>query len=149
MTTTTHKRSIHIDAPVGRVFSHVEDPRHFYEAFAVKSEKYPPKIIDVDMRPEGVGSTYQWIGHLWSRFYMRGTTTREEYVANERIVDHSSAGPVFTLTFEPDATGTTLSLAVALSTRVPLLDKLEDAIVYRGDQELDAMLRRFKTAIET
>jgi len=35
--------------------------------------------------------------------------TREEYLPNERIVDHSNTGGVWTFTFEPDEAGTTLS----------------------------------------
>ena len=149
MTITTRKRSIHIDAPVEKVFAHVEEPAHYYEAMAATSPKDPPRLTDVDMKPGGVGSTYRWIGHLWWLLYVGGTTTREEYVPNERIVDHSSTGPVFTFTVEPDASGTTLSLAVGLSTKVPLLDKLEDAVFWNGDQDLDAMLNTLKKAIET
>ncbi|MGB9372780.1 MAG: SRPBCC family protein [Jiangellales bacterium] len=149
MTTTTYKRSIHIDAPVETVFDHVEDPRNFYAALAALSPEDPPKLTDVDTKPEGVGSTYQWTFHLWSLLYIGGTMTREEYVPNERIVDHSSTGPVWTFAFEPDPDGTTLSLAMELSTRVPLLDKLEAAVLSKGDQDLDAILDSFKKAIET
>jgi hypothetical protein len=35
-----------------------------------------------------------------------------------------------------------------LSTKVPLLDKLEAAIFSKGDQDLDAILGSFKKAIE-
>ena len=28
-----HKRSVHIDAPVEKVFDYVKDPQHFFEAF--------------------------------------------------------------------------------------------------------------------
>ena len=40
--------------------------------------------------------------------------TREEYVPNERFVDHANTGGVWTFTFEPDETGTTLSVAFRL-----------------------------------
>ena len=149
MSTTTHTRSIHIDAPVETVFEHVEDPKNFYAAMAATSPQDPPRLLDVDVKPEGVGSTYQWTFHLWSLLYVGGTMTREEYVPNERIVDHSSTGPVWTFTFTPDATGTTLSLACDVSSKVPLLDKLEDAVFWNGDRDLDAWLENFKKAIET
>jgi uncharacterized protein YndB with AHSA1/START domain len=149
MSTTTHTRSIHIDAPVEKVFEHVQDPKNFYAAMAATSPQDPPKLLDVDVKPEGVGSTYQWTFHLWSLLYVGGTMTREEYVPNERIVDHSSTGPVWTFTVTPDATGTTLSLACELSSKVPLLDKLEDAVFWNGDRDLDAWLENFKKAIET
>jgi hypothetical protein len=32
---------------------------------------------------------------------------------------------------------------------VPLLDKAEDVVSWNGDSDLDTMLTRFKTAIET
>jgi carbon monoxide dehydrogenase subunit G len=32
MTTTTHKRTVHIDAAVETVFDYVKDPRHFLNA---------------------------------------------------------------------------------------------------------------------
>ncbi len=89
------------------VFEHVKDPRHFYEAFASMSPQGPPRISDVSMTPEGVGSTCEWTRHLWSLLYIGGTMTRQEYVPNERIVDHSSTGPLWTFTFEPDQAGTT------------------------------------------
>jgi hypothetical protein len=66
MSTTTHTRSIHIDAPVETVFEHVQDPKNFYAAMAATSPQDPPKLLDVDVKPEGVGSTYQWTFHLWS-----------------------------------------------------------------------------------
>jgi hypothetical protein len=149
MTTTTHKRSIHIDAPVEKVFEHVKDPRHFYEAFASMSPQDPPRITDITMTPEGVGSTYEWTSHLWSLLYIGGTMTREDYVPNERIVDHSSTGVDWTFTFEPDQAGTRLSLASDVSSRVPLADKIIDAVAWNGDRDLDAILGSLKKAIET
>jgi len=47
--------------------------------------------------------------------------TREEYLPNERIVDHSNTGGVWTFTFEPDETGTTSSGAFGWSGRVPFV----------------------------
>ncbi len=96
MSTTTHTRSIHIDAPVERVFEHVQDPENFYAAMAATSPQDPPKLLDVDVKPEGVGSTYQWTFHLWSLLYVGGTMTREEYVPNEQSADSRPLGP-FTL----------------------------------------------------
>jgi hypothetical protein len=57
MSATTHSRSIHIDAPVEQVFEYVQDPKNFYAAMAATSPQDPPKLLDVDVKPEGVGST--------------------------------------------------------------------------------------------
>jgi uncharacterized protein YndB with AHSA1/START domain len=109
MTTTTHKRTVHIDAAVQTVFDYVKDPRHFLNAMP-GSDPTHSAITDVTLTPEGVGTTYGWKGGMFG-FHIHGVMTREEYVPNERIVDRSSTGPVWTFTFEPDPTGTTLSLA--------------------------------------
>ena len=155
MSTTTHTRSIHVDAPVAKVFDHVKDPHSFYEVMRefpgsrltghVKAE-----LTDVTMKPDGgLGSTWSFKGALFV-FHFDATFTREEYVPNERIVDHNpEADTTWTFTVAPDETGTTLGMAFAFSSRVPLLDKVEDRIYWDGDGDLDTMLGLFKKAIET
>lgn len=145
MTITIHKRSVHIDAPVDKVFDHVKDPVNFYEAFPDISTS---NLTDVTMTPDAVGSTYTFDGKMFV-FHVHGVVTREEYVPNQRIVDRSSTGPVWTFTFEPDATGTTLYLAFELSTKVPLLDKFVDHTAWHGDRDLDAYLANVKHDVET
>lgn len=56
---------------------------------------------------------------------------------------------MWTFTFEPDPTGTTLSLAFEYSTKVPLLDKVVDAVSWNGDRDLDRVLSAMKAAIES
>ncbi len=145
MTITTHKRSLHIDAPVERVFDYVQDPQHFYDAFPESHAM----LTDVMSTPDGVVSTYAWTGRLMFFFHIDGIMTREGYIPNERIVDRSSTGPVWTYTFEPDPTGTTLSLAFEYSSKVPLADKVVDRLAWNGDRDLDSILANFKKAIET
>ncbi len=145
MTTTTHKRSVHIDAAVEKVFDYVKDPRHFFGAFFDRERS---TLTDVTMTPEGVGSTYAWKSALLV-FHLSGVMTREEYILNERIVDRSSTGPVWTWTFEPDPTGTTLTLACEYSTKVPLMDKVVDLVAWNGDRDIDTILANLKKAIET
>ena len=147
MTTTTHKRSVHIDAPVEMVFDYVKDPRHVFNAMP-GSVHASNAITDVTLTPEGVGSTYTWKGGMFG-LHIHGVMTREEYIPNERIVDHSSTGPVWTFTFEPDPTGTTLSLAFEWSTKVPLMDKAVDRVLWNGDRDIDTILATLKREIET
>ena len=154
MSTTTHTRSIHIDAPVPKVFDHVKDPHNSY---AVISEFHglrltghiKAELTDVTMTPDGgLGSTWSFTGTLFI-FHLDATFTREEYVPNERIVDRNAdAGTAWTFTVEPDETGTTLGMGFAISSRVPLLDKAEDVVSWDGDSDLDTMLTLFKKAIE-
>ena len=80
---------------------------------------------------------------------MEWVLTREEYVPNERIVDHANTGGVWTSTFEPDETGTTLSMAFGWSSKVPLVGDVLDRVGWNGDQDLDLMLANLKKAIES
>ncbi len=144
MTTTMHKRTIHIDAPVATVFDYIEDPRHMWVGFP---EEKAPDFTDVTLTPEGVGSTYTWNTSILF-FHMHGVMTREECVANKRIVDRSSTGPVWTYDVEQDETGTVLTLSYEYSTKVPLMDKALDSIFWKGDRDLDRMLAGYKKEIE-
>lgn len=145
MTTTTHKRSVHIDAPVKKVFDYVKDPHHFYDSFPEDGETKNP--TEVTLTPDGHVSTYKWEDKMFL-IPIHGVMTREEFVPNKRIVDHSSTGPFWTFTFEPDPKGTTLSLACEFSSIVPLADKVIDRVVWDGDRDLDTMLTNMKKAIE-
>jgi hypothetical protein len=144
MSSTTHKRSIHVDAPVAKVFDHVKDPQkqmdaHYQRDSAVTAQRMTPDA--------GAGSTWRWMGHVWF-IYLAGTMTREEYVLNERIVDRSSTGVLQTFTVEAEDSGTRLSLAVEVYSKVPGLDRIEDAIVWDGDRDIDTWLENIKSAIE-
>lgn len=145
--TTRHSGSIHIDAPVERVFDHVKDPAHFYEAMPDRMR--PGRgVRAVHMTPAGVGSTYEWVaGHI-AGFQLVGVITREEYAVNERFVDRSSTGPEWTWTVEPEGDGTRLTLTFEYSTKIPGIDKLIDAISWRGDADLEAMVATIKKTVE-
>ncbi|MGZ8760717.1 MAG: hypothetical protein ACXWXV_09085 [Aeromicrobium sp.] len=54
--------------------------------------------------------------------HLTAVFTREEYVVNERIVDHSSLGVVFTFSVEADDTGTTLTASWNASKLMKMLD---------------------------
>lgn len=146
MTTTKHKKSVHVDAPVEKVFDYVKDPAHFYAA--MPAGKHEKNVLgNVKVAPEGVGTTYEWTAREFG-IKVSGVMTREEYVVNERIVDRSSTGPIWTWTFEPDGAGTTLTLAYEYSTRIPLVDKVVDKIAWNADEYLETMLAVYKEAVE-
>lgn len=146
MTTTKHKKSVHVDAPVEKVFDYVKDPAHFYAA--MPAGKHEKNVLgNVKVAPEGVGTTYEWTAREFG-IKVSGVMTREEYVVNERIVDRSSTGPIWTWAFEPDGAGTTLTLAYEYSTRIPLVDKVVDKIAWNADEYLETMLAVYKEAVE-
>lgn len=104
---------------------------------------------EVTLTPEGVGSTFTMLGRIVLLFYMEWVPTREEYIPNERIVDHASAGGVWAHTFKPaEPTGTTLSLAFGWSSRVPFVGEVIDRVSWDGDRDLDLVLATMKEAIE-
>jgi hypothetical protein len=148
MTTQTHERSVHIDAPVEKVFDYVRDPHHFFEAFDEEWRRHMA-MAEVTLTPEGVGSTFRMMGRMFFLFHMEWVLTRVEYVPNERIVDRANTGGVFSYAFEPDETGTTLSLGFGWLTKVPLVGELVDRVSWNGDRDLDVVLANIKKAIET
>ena len=52
-------------------------------------------LVEVNLTPEGVGSTFKMMGRTFLLFHMEWVLTREEYVPNERIVDHANLGGVW------------------------------------------------------
>lgn len=147
MTTTKHQKSIHVDAPVEKVFDYVKDPAHFYAA--MPAGKHDTTVMeDVKVTPDGVGTTYKWTSRYFGIKVISGLMTRQEYVVNERIVDRSSTGPIWTWTFKPDGAGTTLTLAEEHSTRIPLVDKVLDKIAWNADRDLETILAVEKEALE-
>lgn len=141
MSSATHTHSIHIDAPVERVFGYLEDPAHF---LATYPEKNQVTLEAVNRNPDGTVATYQ------SRFRQTGMHltadwTREEYVPNERIVDRNSMGILFAWTVHADATGTMLTISWDASK----LMKMLDAVFFHTDKkEADEMLAKVKQAVE-
>ena len=143
-----HKRSVHIEAPVGKVFAFVKEPQHYLEAFPEEDRRHMA-LAEVNLTPEaGVGSTYRVMSRMFLVFHMEWTMTREEYVPDERFVDHANNGGAWTFTVEGDETGTTLTGAFGWSSKVPFMAELMD-LGWNGDSDLDAMLANIKKAIET
>ncbi len=152
MSSTTHKREVHIDAPVERVVEYVKVPEHFLAAMLEAEGKEPrdatAHLTKVSLTTDGgVGSTYEAVFRVFF-ITMHVVGTRTEYVPNERIVDRMSTGVTWTYTTTPDDTGTLLSLACEVSSKVPLVDKVEDALFWKGDRDLDKYLAAYKHAIE-
>ena len=143
-----HTRSTHIDAPVKKVFAYVEDPHHFFEAFDEEWRRHMA-LVEVHVTPEGVGSTFRMMGRMFLLFHMEWVLTREEYVPNERIVDHANAGGVWTATFEHEDGGTKLTMSFGWASSIPFVGELMDWVGWNGDRDLDVMLANLKKAIES
>lgn len=143
-----HTRSTHIDAPVEKVFDYVKDPHHFFEAFDEEWRRHMA-LVEVNLTPEGTGSTARMMGRMFLLFHMEWVLTRTEYVPNERISDHANTGGVWTFTFEPDETGTNLTGSFGWDSKVPFVGDLMDRFGWNGDRDLDLVLANLKKAIES
>lgn len=146
MTTISHTRDVHIDAPVERVFAHLKEPENILVGALMGEDS--GTIARVKTAPDdGVGSVYEWrFRALMIPFHM--TITREEFVLNEKIVDRASADGRWIFTLAPEDGGTKLTATVEISSKVPGLARLEDKVEWKGDDDLDKMLAEHKAAIE-
>jgi Polyketide cyclase / dehydrase and lipid transport len=143
MASSKHTHSIHIDAPVKKVFHYLEDPGHLIAGMEEASDGTPPTVVAVHRTPEGVVTSYE-CKYRELGMHLTATITREEYVDNERIVERSSMGVVWTCSFEPDDTGTTLTVVWDASK----LMKMLDAVFFHGDKDMDIALATFKREVE-
>jgi hypothetical protein len=140
MTTDKHRRSIHIEAPVEAVFEYVENPGHIVAAMP---EDHNATLGAVNRSADGAVETYEI---LYRELGRNRTTlvTREEFVANERLVDRTSVGPVRILEVEADDNGTTLTYAWDAPTWIKVLD----AVFSHSDKDVERSLATFKHEIE-
>lgn len=137
------QRSIHIDAPVEKVFNHVKEPANF-----VAADPEPVELSNVSVTPEGVGSTWETSWRAFGR-QLHGVWTRQQYVPYELIVDQVSTSATWTFTTTPDSDGTTtLSLAFGFTTKWPLASKIITWVLPTQDRQLDRMLANYRKEIQ-
>ena len=142
MTKTSVIRSTTIEAPASVVFKYIEDPQHTYGRFP------GTEITDIDIKDEGVGSSFRFATTMLGMKF-HATVTREDQVVDERIVDRSSTGPVWTMELHPEHDKTDLRLHFDYATKVPGLDKAMMVTVGRHtEEEMDAVLAAIKADLE-
>ena len=121
------KRSIHIEAPVEKVFDFFKDPRNMQE-LAVTT---PFAVKDVKLTEEGVGSYYGWVFKT-PGLRIEGFDVYTEFVPNQRITDKCS-WPLFgdfTFSFAPEGSGMQLTTETHHRSiwRLPPLKELVDLV---------------------
>ena len=133
------KRSIHIEAPVERVFDCVKDPTYMPKGFGE-----PFEVTDVKLTDEGVGTYYSWALKT-PGLRLEGFDVYTEFIPNQRITDRSSSGFAgdFTYSFEPEGSGMKLTAEVHHRSfwRIPPLMQLVEMV-----QGL--MMERFLSAMK-
>ena len=100
------RRSIHIEAPVEKVFDFVKDPRNTPEGMTM-----PFEIKDIKLTDEGVGSYYSWVIRI-AGLPVEGFEVYTEFLPNQRITERSSQSILgtFISTFEPEGSGMKLTM---------------------------------------
>jgi Polyketide cyclase / dehydrase and lipid transport len=101
---STMKRSIHIEAPVEKVFDFLKDPRNVPEGVTEHIE-----VKDVKLTEEGVGSYYSWV---IPGLPVEGFDVYTEFIPNRRITERSSLSMTrdFVTSFEPEGSGMKLTV---------------------------------------
>ena len=120
------KRSIHIEAPVEKVFDVVKDPRYVPEGVTMAFE-----VTDVKLTDEGVGTYYSWASKT-PGLRFEGFGVSPAFLPNQRITDRSSSSIVgdISISFEPEGSGTKLTMEGRPRSfwRFPPLKQLTDLV---------------------
>lgn len=137
------KRTIHIEAPVEKVFDSFKDPAKLQGL-----TEFAGKIDDVRVTEEGVGTYFSWHGKI-AGLPTRGFDVLTDVVPGKHITERSSRAMVGTweYDFEPEGTGTKLTLEHHPESfwRFPPLRNLNDMVTERMS---DSFMLRAKEAIE-
>ena len=140
----TLTRSIVINAPVDSVFDFALDIRQLWNAKDVA-------LTDVDIKPEGVGTSARLYSHLLG-FHLEGGVEYTEVVPGQRIVAQAhwfTEKPTWTFTFEPADGGTRMTAQGEWDVKVPVVGKpIEKMLVKEHEPFVEEMLANLKTQVE-
>ena len=135
--------SIHIEAPVEKVFDFYRDP---YKAWSVMPDQMSriSTLTEVKTTSEGVGTYESWALNLGG-LRVEGFDVVTEFVPNQRITSRSSRSFVgtWTYTFEPEGSGTRLTMQRRLSSiwALPFIDQMSERMMAPRYQETLAKLK--------
>jgi uncharacterized membrane protein len=145
------KRTVHIDAPVEKVFSYWEDVRNHVAIWPSLVE-----VKDVQPLPNG-GTSFRWV-YKMAGMLMEGSGEITEYVANERLVEKSSGrgfpGSGFSctmdFTFQPEDGGTKMIINIEYAVPIPVLGKMAEPLLLKlNEREADLILANLKNVLES
>jgi uncharacterized membrane protein len=139
------RRSISINAPVEKVFAHIDNPNNLPVVWPSLVE-----VKDIEELPTG-GKKYNWV-YKMAGVNLEGITETTEYVTNQRIVTNIYGGvdSTFVWEFLPEEEGTKLNLTVEYSVPVPVLGKLAEGLIVKlNEREADTLVANLKDRLET
>lgn len=141
---TSQTKSVVVHAPVGKVYTYLDDPTHMPEFWPSLVE-----IKDVHSLPHG-GHSNRWV-YKMAGVRLEGTSEDVEHVTNERLVAKTKGGVDSTQTWmlEPEGDDTKVTFTVDYTVPIPVLGKLaEAAIVKLNNHEGDVVMENLKTILE-
>ena len=141
---TTLTRSITIDAPVDTVFEYALDVGRLWQVKDVA-------LTEVDIKPEGVGTSARIYTHLLA-FHLEGGIEYTEVVPGKRIVAQVhffAEKPTWTFTFAPSRGHTKVTATGEWILKVPFVGKpIEAMMVKEHEPMLEMLLANLKTQVE-
>lgn len=117
------------------------EPKNLMASYAAADQA---KAVQVTQRPDGTVATYR-VQYRELGMHLTAEMTREEYKAGERFTDHSSMGPVWSVTVAAEGAGRTLTFAWEASR----LKKLLDAVFFHSDKDFGPALEAVKREVES
>jgi uncharacterized protein YndB with AHSA1/START domain len=137
-------RSITVHAPVDQVFDYALDIRNLWNVKDVA-------LAEVDIKPEGVGTTARMYSHFLG-FHLEGGVEYTEVVPGQRIVakvHFFMEEPTWTFTFHPVKAGTKLTIEGEWNVRLPIAGRpIESMMVKEHEPFVDELLGNIRTAVE-
>lgn len=142
--TQTVERSLHINAPLKRVFDYIADATNLPKVWAGMLE-----IRDINKQPSG-GRRFNWACRMQGvRF--EGEAESVAYAPLERITDHYRGGINRTIdwSFQPENGGTRVNIKLEYNIPAPLVPKHEvSAIVVENVKVVETSLIKLKAMVE-
>jgi len=138
-------RSVHIKAPVEKVFAFLSDPCNLPEVW--------PSMVETQvtgMTHTG-GQNFSW-EYKMAGLRIQGESEVLEQVPNQKVVTQSKKGieSTFVWHYEPEGDGMRLQVDVEYVIPVPLLGKLAENVVAKlNEHEADVLIENIKTRMET
>lgn len=133
-----------IDAPVDTVFDLALDISRLWKASDVA-------LTDVDIKPEGVGTSARMFSHLLG-FHLEGGVEYIEVVPGQRIVAQAhwfGEKPTWRFAFEPAEGGTKVTAEGEWDLKVPVVGKpIERMMVKEHEPFLEEMLANLKAQVD-
>lgn len=137
------KKSIRINAPVGKVFDYLADQK--------SQPDWIPSMVEVwDTSEPALGSKFKW-KYKMAGVLLEGKTEVTELVQNKRLrtVSSGAVSSDWLFLLEAKNGGTELELTIEYTVPVPVLGKLAEKIVLkRNEREADLAMENIKVTLE-